>query len=438
VDEADEADFPYQPSPHATALELPENVMFRFTLVDPDGVDPQTVRVTVDGKVYAFGDPALTTKTLVEDPTRLEATLTPAEPLAGPIVTVLVQAGDLNIQTDPPPAHAHFMRDERLAFTTRGSGLRKEDVWNRGDGSSKERAPAFAFAARGEMTSDGAPVLAHQFALLDGNTAHEHTVLFIHHPDSGPEFAVVGWAGIVWGMSGMNRDGLAMACNPSDTLDNSVVNGLFGQIADLSSAKLVASGTPIGIFARQVLEHDADVSGAIARAKDTKHTFGWNCLFADKAGGLRAMEVDSDFDKNGGVFDVGPEDSDSTGARLASVSGNDLRIASHFRWNEADIPSFTVAGQRVQPQRAYSSFYFRSLAAWARVGDELSDRRGRMNADAAIEILRIPALVDQSDSMNAVVYEPQQLRMRVAMGTEPATDSDFQTFSFEDEGVTAR
>ena len=36
------------------------------------------------------------------------------------------------------------------------------------------------------MTPDGAPLLAQHFAMLDANTSHRHTVVFVHHPDSGP------------------------------------------------------------------------------------------------------------------------------------------------------------------------------------------------------------------------------------------------------------
>lgn len=409
IDEADEADAPYAPSPVTTRVEVPRDTALRLTLVDEDGVDPATVRLTLAGHVYAAGDPAMTMQPLVEDPTRLEVSLTPPEPLpVGPVV-LRVQAGDRAIQQNPPPAHAHFMRDERLTFTTAGTGLALGDVPNQSDAATAERAPAFAFTS--------GVLLAHQFALLDANTAHEHTVLFVHHPSGGRAFAVVGWAGIVWGMSGMNEDGLAGACNPADTLDNSVVNGLLGQIADLSSAKLLASGEPIGIFLRSVLEKDTAAEAAVERAHDARHTFGWTCLFADASGARRAFEVDSNFDKDGGVFELPDPDV----------------IGSHFQRNVDDIPAFTIQGQRIQPERGWSSFFFRSVSAVATVREALGAQPAPLDPEGAIVLLRRRELVDPSDSMNAVVFEPAQRRMRVAMGQVPAPDADFEVFSFGGE-----
>ena len=67
-------------------------------------------------------------------------------------------------------------------------------------------------------------------------------------------FAVVGWAGVVYGFSGLSDTGLGYACNPSDTLDNSVVGSVFENIFDLSKAKLLATGTPMGFLGRKMLE----------------------------------------------------------------------------------------------------------------------------------------------------------------------------------------
>jgi len=63
-------------------------------------------------------------------------------------------------------------------------------------------APSLSFALRGTATKDGKPLAAHHFALLDSNTSHKHTVLFVNKPAEGPAARVLGWTGIVWGFSG--------------------------------------------------------------------------------------------------------------------------------------------------------------------------------------------------------------------------------------------
>ncbi|MHB8872829.1 MAG: carcinine hydrolase/isopenicillin-N N-acyltransferase family protein [Myxococcaceae bacterium] len=425
VDEPGEGLFAYLPLSHAALVELPPSATVRLTLTDPDGVDPQRVRLILAGQVFSFGDPALSSRALPGDPTRLEVTLTPPSPLPPGAFELVVQAGDLSVVTAPAPSHARFMRDERLTFTTRGTGLVPTAVPNRGPPSSREHPPSVAFAAKGPATRDGEPLLAQHFALLDGNTAHKHTVVFVHHPEGGEPFAVVGWAGTVWGLSGMNARGLAGACNTSDTLDNSVVKGLLGQLGDLDNAKLLSSGVPVGIFQRMVLERDGSADAAVARAKGASHAFGWSCLYADAQGAMRALEVDSNFTGDGGAFDYGP-------GELAGDGQGTLRIGSHFRKNRDDMAPLTIAGNRVQPQRGFSSFYFRSLSAWSALGDELAARAGQLDAEGAAEVLGADALVDRTDSMYAVVYEPAARRLRVAIGKEPATDAPFELFSLEE------
>lgn len=430
VDEPGEGKLDYLALPHATLVELPPDARLRLVISSSQGVDPKTVRLTLGERVFVAGDPAVATTAL--DAIHLEVILTPPAPLVPGPIALVVQAGDLARVTSPPPVHAHFMRSERITFTVRGTGLAPWQVDNRGLPTSREHATALAFAARGSATRDGAPLLAQHFALLDANTAHKHAAVFLHHPDSGPPFVVVGWAGVAWGMSGMNLSGLAAACDPSDTLDNSVLTGLLDRDPSSGNPKLLASGQPVGFFLRQVLEGDATTGDAVSRAAATAHAFGWSCLFADAGGGLRAAELDAGYPGTGTAFDYGPEDRDGQGTRLASSGPDDLRVASHFRKNADDMPAMFFWGQPIRPQRSSSVYYFRSLQTWSILGDRIAERLGSLDGAAAEGLLRTPELVDHSDSMNAVVYEPATRRLRVALGLEPATSGDFATLLLEE------
>ena len=62
------------------------------------------------------------------------------------------------------------------------------------------------------------------------------------------------------------------------------------------------------------------------------------------------------------------------------------------------------------------------------LGERIEARYGKIDLAAAVEILRTPELVDDRDSMNAVIFEPELLMMHVAMGQVPATDGDFLSF----------
>lgn len=427
---------PYAATPYGSLVELPPTTRVRAVLSSPRHVDRATVRVELDGVVYTQADPELAFQDL--SPERLELTLTPRAPLpAASTVTLVLGAGDQLLLEKPPPAHASFMRDEELVFTTRGAGLALRDVRRPVLDDHRTQPPAFAFAVRGAMTPDGAPLLAQHFAMLDANTSHRHTAVFVHHPESGPAFMTVGWAGVAFGMSGMNEKGLAWACNPADTLNNSVVGSVVASIADLSQAKLLAGGLPIGFAGRKVLENSSSAAEAATLMRSLTYAFGWSCLVADAAGGLEAVEVHSDVFRDGekGVHGYGPEDLDGDGRRFSSVTADDLETGSCRVKNVADIATFTIAGQRVVPEKTWSSFFFRArrgIDATARV---LGARRGHVDVEAAEAVLAAPELVDTSDSMNAVVYELAVKTAHVAMGSEPATASPFEATGF-DEGAT--
>jgi hypothetical protein len=317
------------------------------------------------------------------------------------------------------------MRDERLTFTTAGAGQALGDVPNAAADDGRSQPPALSFALRGSATADGQPLLAQNFALLDANTSHKHTAVFLHHPDSGPSFAVAGWAGVAWGFSGMNDRGLALACQYADTLDNSVVAGVFDQVADLSTATLAASGTPIGIAVRKALAAQSDVAGAEAQLSEEPVAYGWNCTLADASGGLRALELDSDLSKDGGAFAYGP------GEHGASVGPDDLRMGVHYQANTEDIFTLAVAGQRIQPQRAWSTTWFRSLRAFGVLGEALKAGYGGWDVERVKALLATPVLEDQRDGMNAVVFEPVRRRLHAAMGAVPPTSAGWETLSLE-------
>jgi hypothetical protein len=425
VDEPGEGGFsPLQPSAVALARELPAGVRFRLTFVAPDGVDPATVRLRLGETVYEAGHPGLQFEEV--DATTLRVTLTPEAPLAGAAVVGLqVNVGDRAVLEAPPPVHARFMRDERMTFTTAGAGKPLGEVPNAAADDGRSQPPALSFALRGTATAEGHPLLAQNFALLDANTAHKHTATFIHHPDSGPSFAVVGWAGVAWGFSGMNAAGLSVACQYADTLDNSVVAGVFDQVADLSKATLTASGTPMGIAVRKALSAQVDVAGAEAQLSEETLAYGWNCLLADPSGAVRGLELDADLSKDGGAFGYGP------GEAGASVGPDDLRMGVHYQRNTEDIFTLAVAGQRIQPQRFWSTTWYRSLRAIGVLGDALRAGYGRWDAAGVQGLLSTRGLEDVRDGMNAVVLDPVHRALHVAQGAVPATSAGFQTVTLE-------
>ncbi len=420
VDEADEGVFdPYVPELFAHAVELPVTTTMVMVLSDADGVDPSTVRIFLNNELYTSTNPAVTMTEL--NATDLQVTLTPPAPLAAAArMTLVVGAGDKKIITVPLPEHASFMRDEELTITTTGAGLTRSQVLRPELTDGRTRAPPYAFGVRGPLTDTGGLYIAQHFSLLDANTAYKHTVALRHFPENGPSFVTIGWAGIVWGFAGMSSNGVGYACNPADTLDNSVVGSVLENISDLSKAELKASGVPIGFVGRKILERATDVASAQQQVEESPRVYGWTCVIGDKTGALEGNETDSHvLDSNTGYFPITTGGANSTNA-------DNLVIGSNFLVNVPDSPTLLIAGQRIVPERSWSGFFNRGRRATDGIKEKLDAAGAPITPEFIQELIGEPRFVDVSDSMNAVVLDFKNLQVRSAMGAVPATTMPFE------------
>ncbi len=434
TDEADEGSLePFSPSARASMVGVAPDAELVIELVDPDGVNAEGIRIQLNEDLYVVGDSAIESEVFGATDEGLRVHFRPPGGFgSGATHTVQLSAGDNSWVVDPPPARARQMRDQRFVFTTRGDARQPHEVENRGYDDGRSQPPSIAFAARGSATVDGAPLLAHHFALLDSNTSHKHAALFLHRPDEGIAHVTLGWVGIVFGFTGMNAAGLSFGATMADTLDNPLIAEFRRHLV---FAELRSSGMPMGMAGREVLATATSAAEAEAMLGQYPPTYGWNVLLADAAGDIRAMEIDAailDEDLDVGVFAYTPDPSqpgnlDAHGRPWASLGPDDLRMASHYQKNIDDI-ELELFDYQIEPQRTWSSFYYRSLRSFYTLGDALEAELGALDPQRAQAVLRLPALVDQRDSKIAPVREPAAQRLHYAMGQVPATDGPFMVF----------
>ncbi|MEN9800811.1 MAG: hypothetical protein RL653_4508 [Pseudomonadota bacterium] len=110
---------------------------------------------------------------------------------------------------------------------------------------------------------------------------------------------------------------------------------------------------------------------------------------------------------------------------------DDLRMAVHYQRNTEDIFTLAVAGQRIQPQRFWSTTWYRSLRAFGVLGDALKAGYGGWDAAGVQGLLGARGLEDARDGMNAVVLDPVRRVLHVAQGAVPATSAGFETVALE-------
>ena len=457
--------------------------------MDPGCVNPDSIRIQMNDTLFVAADDAIQWEQvegseasgdgLPEDhPYRkvcnypIEITFIPPGgwPEASE-VSLLIQAGDQSPVYSPEPFHNRYMRDERIVFTTKGFyekegyGQVPSEIENRGAVDPNSQPTSLGFALRNTATADGNPLMAHHYALLDSDMVHKHSILFVHKPNDGYPHVVLGFAGLIWGFSGMNSEGLSFGFTNSDSLDNPLVGAaltkIYENIADLldnpdlvglSSAmqgvKMLAEGIPAGMVGRDVLTHYSTVQEAAEYIHSLKHSYGWNFLLADAEGGMMAIEVDSavldteehpDFgDRDGFMYYTPTEGNPEDGPPLASVHEDDLRISSHYQKNVQDIPAQPIMSTFEPPkQMNWTGYFLRSLRTFYVLGEKIEENYGAIDVPKAIEILQVPDLVDKRDSMSAAVFEPKKRVVHWSLGVVPASDGPFTAFdlkAFLEEG----
>ncbi len=109
-----------------------------------------------------------------------------------------------------------------------------------------------AFGAWGARTAGGRLMAARNFDWEADPVFDRDRIVVICEPDKGTPFISLSWSGMAGVVSGMNRDGLSVTVNgaPSDLPDRAT--------------------TPTCMIAREMLQHAANISDALAIAKKRK------------------------------------------------------------------------------------------------------------------------------------------------------------------------
>ncbi|MDF1562141.1 MAG: carcinine hydrolase/isopenicillin-N N-acyltransferase family protein [Deltaproteobacteria bacterium] len=433
TDEVDEGILdPYDPLFHAPFVEVPTDAVFRWVLWDPDGVNPESIRLMVEDATYLAGDPALSIRVFGAENDSLELIFTPPAPLpAAAVVTLRVEATDTTLVTAPPPTKSRVMREQAVVVGTTGLGKSTYEIPNRS--ILDDRFPPYSqgFGVRDGATPDGEIRVGHHFVLFDGNVAHKHNVVFVHVPDDGSiPHVTLGWTGITWGVAGMNAEGLVWTVNSADTLDNPMVKDIYEKTI---AGQLISTGIPVGYQGRELLATHSTVAPAEAFIRQSGQTVGWTHMLADSAHAMRVVERDGNMfsEADGGALGYDTETRDANGRRIGSATGDDLYMSAHYLLNMEDLRT-SILGFDLMPQRYWSGIWHSSVRSQSFLSELLVRDHGSFDAEQIIETLRHPEVVNTRDSMTAAVFEPESQSFHVGLGVVPATGADFIPLNLTD------
>jgi predicted choloylglycine hydrolase len=132
------------------------------------------------------------------------------------------------------------------------------------------------FAVWGKWTTDGRLLHGRNLDWAVNAAAQDSAAILIWRPTGGTPFMMVGWAGGITSVSGMNARGITL-----------------GEMT-LPSKNATFDGLPMTLRMRMVVEEATDIESALAILRDKPQTSGWNYILGDaKARDGRALEVDA-------------------------------------------------------------------------------------------------------------------------------------------------
>lgn len=131
------------------------------------------------------------------------------------------------------------------------------------------------FACWGKWTTDGRLLHGRNLDWSIDADAQDDAVIFVWRPKGGSPFMMVGWAGGIGSVSGMNAKGITI-----------------GEMT-LPTPNATFDGLPLLLTMRRVLETNT-LDEAVKAIQDNPHTSGWNFILGDaKIPDGRALEVDA-------------------------------------------------------------------------------------------------------------------------------------------------
>ncbi|MBI1853795.1 MAG: hypothetical protein HYR85_25955 [Planctomycetes bacterium] len=137
----------------------------------------------------------------------------------------------------------------------------------------KEVPRCSTIAVRGKATRDGRVMLGRNLDFPSLGVAQNFTRLLAYRPKGYRSFVAVGWPGLAGVLTGVNRDGLALA------------------VMEVYDGGSTSSGTPYIFLFRQILEECGTTKEAIALLRKSRITTSNNLILADKSGAIAVAEI---------------------------------------------------------------------------------------------------------------------------------------------------
>lgn len=269
------------------------------------------------------------------------------------------------------------------------------------------------FAAWGKWTSDGRLLHGRNLDWDIVSGAQDAAMIMVWRPKGGIPFMMVGWAGSIGSVSGMNAKGITIGEMTSQTTEETF------------------DGLPLFLIMRRILEKSSTLDEAVAIMQQGPRTTGWNFVIGDaKTPDARALEVDA---KNCEVF--APNDS-KEGQETGHASMSDcVRRTNH----PCGLTMINKLVAKYGPEYGIDANNLQAAIpllmlqnTWQRydwLGKQVEARPGKMDVPEALQLLA-NGPVFNDDTLHSWVFDPKNKTAYVAVaGNNPPLTATKKPFT---------
>lgn len=263
------------------------------------------------------------------------------------------------------------------------------------------------FALFGRWTPDGRLYHGRNLDWNINGSAQDDAVLLVWRPGGGVPFMMLGWAGCIGSVTGMNALGITIGEMTSTTPDETF------------------DGLPLFLFMRQILEEAANLDQAAALMHRTPRTLGWNFVMGDgKVPAARAFEVDAAACEVFAPMD--PAENRRTGhSPLPDLVRRTNHPCGDRHLKKAAAMHAKAAGQEMPEWDAalpLVSAYLRETDSWQRydwLGRQIGSLPGKVDRKEALRLLT-NGPVRCNATLHSVLFDPRGKTVYVSnAGVDP-------------------
>ncbi len=293
--------------------------------------------------------------------------------------------------------HLHADDVAELRGLADGAGLTYEDVLylNTFYHLTAERLACRQLAAWGDATTDGKLIHARNLDWHDypGSPLHANHLALTVKPDGGRTYLMLTWPALQSVLTGTNEAGISIA---------------FNQLR--GSGKRAPESEPVFFTLKRILRTCGTLEEAIDTLKKT-NPFGNGSVCISDARARKAVVVEF-IDGKMGVREAAPGDK---GSMAACMIGN----ANHLT-KESGVTGPSATGRATSP----------TCEVAATLG-------GKLDSTKMIEVMRHQRVL-QRNNLLSVVFEPEENRMRLAVGGAPAGKGTYLEFKLFEKPFNER